>query len=136
MRSFFRIGAPILWAILILVLCSIPGKDIPSVGWLQVLGPDKWVHAAIFVVQYLLLMLAFSNVYVERFWQFSGHWIAVMLCLLYAALTEVYQHVFLPDRYGDVYDFIANTIGILIGILLYYRYGERILRYVSQQKTL
>lgn len=136
MKSFFRFGAPIFWAILILVLCSIPGKDIPSVGWLQVLSPDKWVHAAIFAVQYLLLIFAFSNKHVARLGQFSGHWISIILSLLYAALTEVYQHVFLPDRYGDVYDFIANAIGVLLGIWLYYRYGERILRYASQQKTL
>lgn len=117
-------------------MCSIPGKDIPSVGWLQILNPDKWVHAAIFMIQYLLLMFAFSKVYVEKFWLFSEHWWAVTLSLLYAALTEVYQHVFLPDRYGDVYDFIANAVGVLLGVWLYYRYGERILRYVSQQKTL
>jgi VanZ family protein len=136
MRSFFRISAPIFWAIFILVLCSIPGKDIPSVGWLQVLSPDKWVHAAIFAVQYLLLMLAFSKVYVDKLWLFSRHWLAVMLSLFYAALTEVYQHELLPDRFGDVYDFIANAVGILIGMWLYYRYGERILRFSSQQKTL
>jgi glycopeptide antibiotics resistance protein len=136
MKSFFRIGAPIFWALLILVLCSIPGKDIPSVGWLQILNPDKWVHATIFAVQYLLLMFAFSHNYVDKLGHFAGHWWAVTLSLLYAALTEVYQHVFLPDRYGDVYDFIANAVGVLLGVWLYYRYGERILRYVSQQKTL
>lgn len=136
MKSFFRIGAPIFWALLILVLCSIPGKDIPSVGWLQILNPDKWVHATIFAVQYLLLMFAFSHKYVDKLGHFAGHWWAVTLSLLYAALTEVYQHVFLPDRYGDVYDFIANAVGVLLGVWLYYRYGERILRYVSQQKTL
>ncbi len=128
--------APILWALLILVLCSIPGKDIPSVGWLQILSPDKWVHAAIFVVQYLLLMLAFSKEYIDKFWLFAAHWWAVTLSLFYAGLTEVYQHLFLADRFGDVYDFIANAVGVLIGVWFYDRYGERILRYVSQQKTL
>ena len=136
MKSFFRISAPIFWALIILVLCSIPGKDIPSVGWLQILNPDKWVHAAIFIVQYLLLMFAFSKKYVDKLWLFAGHWWAVTLSMLYAVLTEVYQHVFLPDRYGDVYDFIANAVGVLLGVWLYYRYGERILRYASQQKTL
>lgn len=136
MNSVFRISAPILWALMILVLCSIPGKDIPSVGWLQVLSPDKWVHAVIFAIQYLLLMFAFSKEYVPKFWQFHGHWWAVMLSIVYAVLTEVYQHMFLPDRYGDVYDFIANAVGVLLGLWLYYRCGERILRFSLQQKTL
>lgn len=136
MRPFFRIIAPILWALLILILCSIPGKDIPSIGWLQILSPDKWVHAAVFFVQYLLLMLAFSKEFIDKFWLFAAHWWAVILSLFYAVLTEVYQHLFLPDRFGDVYDFIANAVGVVVGVWFYYRYGERVLRYASQQKTL
>jgi len=38
----------ILWIILILVLCTLPGKDVPHTGWFSIKNLDKLVHFGLF----------------------------------------------------------------------------------------
>lgn len=55
--------------------------------------------------------------------------LAVILCALYAVTDELHQ-VFVPGRSGQISDVILDTMGGLVGILLYYsRQGEK--RYQS-----
>jgi len=128
--------ASILWALVILVLCSIPGKDLPAASWFELISLDKWVHAAMFAIQYLLLIRAFAAEFISNIIYSLKNWLAVLIAVVYGALTEFYQHAFLTDRVADIYDFVANTVGVFIGVLIYKRYAARFLWYSAQEKTL
>lgn len=127
--------ASILWALVILALCSIPGKDIPAANWFELISLDKWVHGAMFAIQYLLLIRAFAPNFISHIFKSSKNWWVVLVVVAYGALTEFYQHAFLTDRVADIYDFLANTFGVFIGILIYKRYAARFLWYSTQEKT-
>ena len=97
----------LLWALVILVLCLIPGATLPQWHWFDLLDLDKLVHASMFFVLALLLTQAFVN---------SGSpgryllW-AVVISAAYGVSTEFMQGLEALGRRTDVNDMIANTIG-------------------------
>jgi VanZ family protein len=109
----------ILWALFILILCGIPGRDIPHISFLELLSFDKFVHAGIFFVLILLtirgfvLQTAFSLL--QRFPQV----IALVLCIMYGGSLEIMQGTLFEGRTADVYDFIANSFGAIFGLMVY-----------------
>ena len=50
---------------------------------------------------------------------------ALLFSVSFGTIMEVIQH-FLPWRSGSIYDFIANTLGVIIAIILF-----RIINYKS-----
>lgn len=116
---------PIVWFLVILVLCATPGKDIPHISFLELLAFDKWVHAGIFFILVLLMIRGFRM-------QRSG-WIfdhAVIFTLVfsisYGGILELLQGAVFEDRSADVYDFIANTFGAIVGVMLYRKLSAKI----------
>lgn len=130
----FRVLLPIVWAGIILILCSVPGKDIPTAGWMQMVSLDKWVHFFIFVVQMIFVMRAVDarNSPEQRS---ISHWIWFVAVVAYGGLTELYQQYFLTDRQADIYDFVANAAGATAGWLIYERYFSGHKRNNTYQKT-
>ena len=100
----------ILWAFFIAFLCGIPGKDLPSIGWLEMLSFDKFVHAGMFATLYFL---SFRSLLFQSLQQ---RWVLILSCMAYGALLEILQGALFVDRSADVYDFIANSIGVLFSI--------------------
>lgn len=97
------------WAMVILVLCLIPGKDLPEWKWFSLFDLDKLVHAGMFFVQTLLLANAFrvkGTPVRYLFW-------AVVISVLYGVGTEIMQGLEAMGRRTDPGDMIANTLGAL-----------------------
>lgn len=105
----------LLWALVILVLCVLPGRDIPSFWWAEVLSVDKWVHAGMFCVLVLLLtrgLRAHHGTFDPR----SRRMLWWMLaCIAYGGALEIVQGALLPDRSADMLDFLANALGCGLG---------------------
>ncbi|MEM1270628.1 MAG: VanZ family protein [Bacteroidota bacterium] len=95
-----------LWTLLILASCSIPGRDLPRVEIVQI---DKFVHAALF----------FGFAWL---WRWAGGRTRVVLAsgLVYAVMTEIYQGWLPWDRTPDPFDMLANTVGLVLGLLAWY----------------
>ncbi len=106
-----------LWALLILVLCAIPGRDLPQVEWLEILQFDKWVHASLFFILFYL----FARAGVLR-------WIVFASCVIYGALLEVMQDLVFVDRSFDILDEIANSFGAMMGWLLYSKFDNLMIK--------
>ena len=112
------------WAILILILCRIPGSNFPKLSFLEWLSPDKIVHLILFGVQSFLLIKGFEKQ--NRFSslkQFAPRW-GVLLSIFYGALVEVLQTTIFIGRSGDVRDALANAIGALLGLYFYRRFSK------------
>lgn len=78
---------------------------------------DKWVHFGIYVIFTILWFAHFKNSPKEPL---SSKPIlkSSFLAFLFGVLIEVLQHFNPYARSGDVLDVLANTIGIVIAVLI------------------
>ena len=103
----------ILVCTLVLILSVIntgvlPKTDVPSA--------DKIVHTIMYFGITLILMLNQTR-YLREVISRKQMWFAFLFSVSFGTLMEVIQH-FLPWRSGSIYDFIANTIGVIIAIVV------------------
>ena len=107
-------GPPVLWAAFILLLTSVPGSDIPHVSFLNFHASDKLVHATMYGIFAWLATRSLVR---------AGRPLrqAVLMVLLgiavFAALDEWHQQ-FIPGRSMDVFDWLADISGAVIGTVV------------------
>lgn len=118
---------PLLWALLIFILCLFPGKYIPSVWWLELLSVDKLVHSGLFFVLVVLMTRGFtlqlSFVYLQKLPLFTSFYLSV----IYGGGLEIMQGMLFIGRTADVYDFIANAFGCVVALVFFSRIERKIL---------
>jgi hypothetical protein len=102
----------IVWGLFIFILCFMPGSAFPEVGWASALAPDKWVHAALFAIW----MMVYAT---------GGQKRAKMALLrpaigmfLFGGMVELFQENILTDRSGEWLDWLADGVGLGVGLLL------------------
>lgn len=96
------------WTVLIIMLLSIPGRDIPSVG---ITGIDKPVHAGLFFVFTILWARALP---LSRR---ASILVAAGLALAFGVASEFYQGILPFERIPDKWDVLADWVGV-IGALI------------------
>ena len=102
------------WFFVILILISIPGRNIPPTGsWFEILMVDKWVHAFLFG---MLTYLSLRPLELER--KKRAISVITILISLYAIGTELIQHYLVPGRSFDPWDWVADNVGIIIGLYI------------------
>ncbi|MCU0340091.1 MAG: VanZ family protein [Spirosomaceae bacterium] len=88
------------WSLVILGLCSLPGKDVPDLGW------DKLHHFGAFGIMSALW-----------YWAKPQHpWAVVRGLTLYGFFIEIWQHVLPIGRTFDLWDGIADALGVIVAI--------------------
>ena len=106
-RNFKIYAPPLLWALLIGILCGLPGKDIPHISFLELLSFDKWVHFGLFFVLVLLINRAVRQTANRK----NSMVVALCLSIPYGGLLEIMQQELFEERSADLFDFIANSAG-------------------------
>lgn len=109
----------LLWALVIMILCGIPGSDLPHSDFLELLNFDKFVHASIFFVLVILLINGFGRQSSFALLRESPMITAFVLAAAYGGIIEILQGAIFEERTADVFDFIANSFGACVGLLLY-----------------
>ena len=109
----------LLWALVILILCGIPGRDIPHISFLEILNFDKFVHAGVFFVLILLTIRGFllQTKFIKL--RQSPKLAALILCVIFGGSLEIMQGTLFDGRSADVYDFFADSFGSIVGLLMY-----------------
>ena len=100
-------AAAIVWSLIIVALCSLPGENLPNV---DIISIDKLAHFGIFAIYSWLWMLSSS----ASFEQASKR--VIIPGLAFAGLTEIYQGLIPFGRDPEVLDVIANAAGLLAGV--------------------
>lgn len=100
-----------LWLLLITILSVMPGVQLPS---FHLFAADKLAHAAVYGVLTWLLLRAYvltRQVPLTRWKQ------ALLLGLstFYGVLMEFVQYAFIPGRFYEYDDMLANAIGAVMG---------------------
>jgi len=79
---------------------------------------DKILHAGIYFTLSTLIifgLLRYKVTTALHIWQL---WIVVAFCVFYGGIIELAQHYLVPNRKGDEWDFLANTTGAIVSVLL------------------
>jgi VanZ family protein len=120
---FRRLWPAIIWALIVLVITGLPGSYIPRIsGFWDWISTDKIVHVFIFATLGFLIFYGFREQYLRSNRRYLYVLIVLLVTFLYGVATEVLQrHVFI-GRNGNVYDFLADATGGLIGFLAFYLY--------------
>tara|TARA_Y100001954_G_C15713373_1_gene554230 strand:+ start:572 stop:964 length:393 start_codon:yes stop_codon:yes gene_type:complete len=115
----------IFWGVIILVLSGMPGSYIPEVqSYLDWLEPDKLVHVLMYAA---FVFLCLYGIYKNRAKSLLKHQYYVILGIgiAFGGLTEVLQKHLFIGRNGNIFDFYADILGCLIGLIIYLVYQRK-----------
>ena len=108
------LGLSIGYTVLITVLSLVPTSNLPKV---QFEWSDKVAHLLIYLglsfIWLLFLQLKFRPL------STTVTIIVVTSCLFYGIIIEALQQLLAASRQADLYDVIANAVGILLGLLVF-----------------
>ncbi|MEP7344228.1 MAG: VanZ family protein [Gemmatimonadaceae bacterium] len=103
---------PVIWALVMVTLTSVPGADLPHAPLLFA-EEDKLVHFGLYAILGFLSASSARN---------AGGRLSAPVVLLgiatLAALDEFHQR-FIPGRSMDVRDFVADVVGAIVGLWLF-----------------
>ncbi len=129
----FRYTWPVLvWALVILILCAIPGRDLPHSDWLEALSFDKWVHAGVFFVLEIFFIRAFLFSRLENL-QKNARIATVPISIAYGGALELLQEAVFSERSADILDFIANSFGVIVGAAVYSVLARKFSKFLMPQ---
>jgi VanZ family protein len=100
------------WALVIFVLSSIPGTQLPRVDLPQA---DKLVHALVYAILGVLIFRAANRTWPARARAATAA-LAITIATLYGISDELHQ-LFTPNRSADWHDVVADAIGAAAGVL-------------------
>jgi VanZ family protein len=105
----------IAWFFLVLFLICLPASDIPPVeNWLNYIYFDKWVHIGLFSILPFLFIYPVSKLDLTiTVKKNTAIKIALAACT-WALATEFIQRFFIPGRSFDMFDWAADSFGILV----------------------
>ena len=112
--SLLRMTMAVIWTIAIFAVCWLPGDYVREVEhgsrWFRIPNADKLVHCGIFLVFAIL-------------WRRLGRsrrivWAVLVGGFAAAALSEIGQLMPFVGRDADIYDFVLDSVGVVLGIAI------------------
>ena len=105
---------PLLWLAIICYALFIPAKELPVKTLFSIPHFDKMVHFTLFFVLCILLLRPFKKL------KYQYYILAPLISIVLSGLLEFSQHLLSTSRSSDIYDFMANSLGIIASVLFYY----------------
>jgi VanZ family protein len=102
------------WTAIVVFLSLIKSDNFGSLSYFNFQGKDKVLHA----VSYCMLSFLWS-VYVKNKYSNTYSFIIFTCCTSFGILMEFFQDRWTSTREFDNYDILANTIGVILGIMLF-----------------
>ncbi|QNM85352.1 VanZ family protein [Polaribacter pectinis] len=78
----------------------------------NVSGIDKWEHSFAYFTLTICWLFTFYKKPTKKY-------IVIISCILYGIVIEVLQSTVTSYRTGDYLDILANTLGVLLGLLVF-----------------
>ncbi|MCE7991253.1 MAG: VanZ family protein [Roseivirga sp.] len=117
----------IVWAIVLAVLMLLPSDSLPAS---KMLSYDKLGHLGVFLIFTFLILWSFNRQrHSTKLKTKSITW-ALTISIVYGSVLE-YSQQFVPGRMTDLYDFAANTIGAIVGTIVFITFRKLSLRLVN-----
>ncbi len=113
------------WALVIFILSSLSPARLHLPSFWDLFSLDKAAHATCYAILVFLLIVGFQKQTEIKFAFLHFRRAALVSAIIYGGLIELYQAFVLTDRNGDWFDFIANTVGCLIGGQFFVKWNSR-----------
>lgn len=104
------------WAIMILVLCGMPGDQFQNSSHTNA---DKVIHALLFAVLFFLLTVGFIKQRQFSYLRSKTIPKVLVFSMLYGLVIELLQGFVFVNRSVELYDIIFNAIGCFLGYGLF-----------------
>ena len=122
---FFRHLAPAFaWFLFIIFLTFMPGDELSPVSLWEEISFDKLVHFSVYCIFSLLLIIGLKKQTSFRFLKKNAILLSLCMAISLGVLTELAQYFLVKQRFAEVFDVLANTLGAMFGVvvfkLLYY----------------
>ena len=108
----------IIWIIIIFILSSIPGNDIPKLNRFKIPHLDKIVHFIMYFTLQLLILVEYYKNHTQKYSFIKVLFVSIMFSVAYGVVMELLQSLIFISRTGSFYDVLANSTGAVIGSLL------------------
>lgn len=110
----------ILCGIVILILTGLPGSLLPHVK--PVVGLDKVAHMLMYAAFAFLCLWGYHEPYASKgqAYQKRALLLTVVIGTAYGGLTELMQERLVTSRTGDWFDWLADSIGALLGSYVFH----------------
>lgn len=125
LRNLFLIS--FIWAIIILIVCGLPGESLPDPGRLWFPHFDKLVHMGLYFPLAFFLVAEFAlskKVFLRKYAVF----LTLLLVFIYGGFIELSQEYLFVDRSPEWADVLSDLIGAILAISLYYLVGKRLFK--------
>jgi VanZ family protein len=109
----------IIWAAVILLTTLLPSSSMPAVSIWELFSFDSFAHAFLFGILTFLMIVGFAKQYSVLRLKLYPIQYSLFISFMFGIFIELMQHFFIPGRQGDIIDVLANTIGCLLGIVLF-----------------
>ncbi len=105
---------PVIWSAAIFYSSTLPGS---SIHLPQFKFVDKLIHVLVFgILTLLVLRIGWGS---EN--KIKAFYFGILYSILYGLIDEIHQF-FVPGRFTDPFDFLANVVGVLVGCLIFTRF--------------
>ena len=115
----------ILCGIFIMILTVLPGSLFPRVK--PAIGLDKVVHIFMYAGFAFACLWGYRSQFVSNGLAYKKRAVllAIVISIAYGGLTELIQEHIVPTRSGDLFDFVADCLGTVLGVLVFYLFFHR-----------
>lgn len=101
-----------------MLLCGLPGEDLPNIDFWEIDIEDKIAHMGVFGILGILMVYgAFRKNSHNRLSDKQTTFL-IIIAVAYGGLTEILQGWLFPSRFASLSDFIADAIGAILGIVI------------------
>jgi uncharacterized membrane protein (DUF106 family) len=112
----------IAWFFLVLIVICLPGSKIPTLEtWLNDIYFDKWVHAGMFGMLTFLFIYPVTKLSLSDFIKKHTSLKIAIAAIIWGLTTEFIQKFFIPGRSFDIFDWAADSFGILSAYIFCYK---------------
>ena len=115
----------IAWFFIVAVLVFMPGDDVPSTGWLQGYNIDKLVHIGMFGGLTFLFSLPYLNTQFSFTKKRNAFILISILFIAWGLGVEFIQKYYADHRSFDLYDWAADTAGVMIAFFVLLKLAKR-----------
>lgn len=109
----------LIWAVLILIVCAIPGGTLPERPLFNIPHFDKIVHMILYI-PLAILVGGMCNLSERKWFRITGPLLTMMIIVFFGALIEFLQEFLFVNRSAELFDLLADVCGGLAGLVVYY----------------
>lgn len=113
----FSVIAALTWTLIIICALVMPAGDLPELSFSRIKGFDKLIHFTIFAIAGFLWSKALNDVGYKN----NVLTLSLLIGLVISLITEWMQSLDFIGRRFEVLDLVANTVGLMFGLVIYFR---------------